>query len=191
MRRTPSSPRTTATSLPATTPTLPPTHSSPLPRSVCFSARACGCDPAQVCSRVVVALLQIVTALTVAGRIDFNPITDTLIGADGKAFKLSDPSAAELPVRGFDAGENTYQVPSCQSMNFVKHKSYPVPALAQPLWHRFKQTTCVRLHRLLLPAVLHSPSRSTPRALVFSCSTPSPSGTARTSWTPPSSSRYG
>jgi aconitate hydratase len=48
--------------------------------------------------------------MTIAGRIDFNPITDSLIGADGKPFKLSDPSAAELPVLGFDAGEDTYQV---------------------------------------------------------------------------------
>jgi aconitate hydratase len=57
-----------------------------------------------------VASPEIVTAMVIAGRIDFNPMTDSLIGADGKSFKLSDPNAAELPARGFDAGEDTYQV---------------------------------------------------------------------------------
>lgn len=32
------------------------------------------------------------------------------VGADGKEFKLKDPFADELPVRGFDPGEDTYQV---------------------------------------------------------------------------------
>ena len=46
-----------------------------------------------------------------AGDLTFNPVTDTLIGADGKPFKFSDPSGKELPPRGFDPGENTYQAP--------------------------------------------------------------------------------
>lgn len=29
----------------------------------------------------------------------------------GKEFKLSDPFGPELPVKGFDPGENTYQAP--------------------------------------------------------------------------------
>ena len=32
------------------------------------------------------------------------------VGADGKEFKLKDPFADELPARGFDPGEDTYQV---------------------------------------------------------------------------------
>jgi len=52
---------------------------------------------------------EIVTAMSLAGRLDFNPRTDTLTGADGKEFKLDDPNADELPVRGFDAGEDTFQ----------------------------------------------------------------------------------
>ena len=31
---------------------------------------------------------EIVTALALAGRLSFNPLTDTLTGADGKPFKL-------------------------------------------------------------------------------------------------------
>merc|ERR1711970_49845 len=54
---------------------------------------------------------EMVTALSLAGRLDFNPLTDTLKGADGVEFKLSAPHADELPVRGFDPGEDTYQAP--------------------------------------------------------------------------------
>ena len=46
-----------------------------------------------------------------AGDLTFNPLTDSLKGADGKAFKFSDPSGFELPPRGYDPGENTFQPP--------------------------------------------------------------------------------
>ena len=52
-----------------------------------------------------------VTALSIGGRLDFNPLTDELTGADGKKFKLSAPFGDELPQRGFDPGEDTYQGP--------------------------------------------------------------------------------
>jgi aconitate hydratase len=58
-----------------------------------------------------VASPELVTALVFAGRLDFNPETDSLTDADGKPFKFSPPSGDELPKRGFDAGENTYQAP--------------------------------------------------------------------------------
>ena len=45
------------------------------------------------------------------GKIDFNPETDSLIGSDGKEFKLSSPYGDELPKNGFDAGENTFIQP--------------------------------------------------------------------------------
>jgi aconitate hydratase len=48
---------------------------------------------------------EIVTALALAGRLDFNPLTDTLPGNDGKAVKLSPPEAPELPAKGFAAGK--------------------------------------------------------------------------------------
>ncbi|KAB7495871.1 Aconitate hydratase, mitochondrial, partial [Armadillidium nasatum] len=54
---------------------------------------------------------EIVMALTLAGRLDFDPRTDSLTGSDGKEFKLKDPFADELPTRGFDPGEDTYQAP--------------------------------------------------------------------------------
>lgn len=46
-----------------------------------------------------------------AGDLTFNPLTDSLTGSDGKPFKFSDPSGFELPQRGYDPGENTFQAP--------------------------------------------------------------------------------
>lgn len=40
---------------------------------------------------------QIVTALSIAGTLKFNPETDYLTGTDGKKFKLEAPDADELP----------------------------------------------------------------------------------------------
>src|SRR5438105_3638495 len=55
---------------------------------------------------------EIVTALAIAGRLSFNPLTDSLTGADGKTFKLSPPKAApEVPARNFDRGRPTYVTP--------------------------------------------------------------------------------
>src|SRR5882762_2031042 len=55
---------------------------------------------------------EIVTALALAGRLSFNPITDSLTGADGKTFKLSPPKTApEVPARNFDRGRPTYVTP--------------------------------------------------------------------------------
>lgn len=59
-----------------------------------------------------VASPEIVTALSIAGRLDFNPLTDELTGADGKNFKLDPPSGEDLPPRGYDAGQDTYQAPA-------------------------------------------------------------------------------
>jgi aconitate hydratase len=51
-----------------------------------------------------------VTAFAIAGRLDFNPNTDTIEGPNGP-FKLTAPSGDELPPNGFDAGEDTFQAP--------------------------------------------------------------------------------
>ena len=44
---------------------------------------------------------ELVMALGIAGRIDFNPAKDELTGADGKKFKLQAPLAPEFPAKGF------------------------------------------------------------------------------------------
>jgi aconitate hydratase len=55
---------------------------------------------------------EIVTAFALAGKLSFNPLTDTLTGADGKPFKLEPPQPApEVPVRNFDRGNPYYEPP--------------------------------------------------------------------------------
>ncbi|XP_018495378.1 probable aconitate hydratase, mitochondrial [Galendromus occidentalis] len=54
---------------------------------------------------------ELVTALAIAGRLDFNPLQDELTAADGTKFKLQPPEGDELPRAGFDPGEDTYQGP--------------------------------------------------------------------------------
>ena len=55
---------------------------------------------------------EIVTALALGGRLSFNPLTDTLIGADGKPFKLEPPKTApEVPARNFERGQASYISP--------------------------------------------------------------------------------
>ncbi|MBT7092570.1 MAG: aconitate hydratase [Bacteroidetes bacterium] len=59
-----------------------------------------------------VASPEIVTALSIAGSLSFNPMTDSLINTDGKSVKLDPPSGLELPPRGFDVEDNGYQAPA-------------------------------------------------------------------------------
>ena len=59
-----------------------------------------------------IASPEIVTALALAGRLSFNPLTDTLTGADGEPFRLDPPRVApEVPARNFDRGHATYIAP--------------------------------------------------------------------------------
>lgn len=57
---------------------------------------------------------ELVTALSIAGDLRFNPLTDELTGADGEKFKLEPPHGDELPARGYDPGEDTYQAPPAE-----------------------------------------------------------------------------
>jgi aconitate hydratase len=55
---------------------------------------------------------EIVTAMALAGRLSFNPLTDSLTGGDGRPFRLDPPGVApEVPAHGFDAGHATYIAP--------------------------------------------------------------------------------
>ncbi|KAI9591616.1 aconitate hydratase [Syncephalis fuscata] len=70
-----------------------------------------GRNDANPATHAFVASPEIVTAMTFAGDLRFNPITDTLTGKDGEKFKFTAPYGDELPTNGYDAGENTYQAP--------------------------------------------------------------------------------
>ena len=54
---------------------------------------------------------QIVTALAIAGTLNFNPETDYLTTPSGEKFKFDPPNGDELPARDFDPGQDTYQHP--------------------------------------------------------------------------------
>jgi aconitate hydratase len=59
-----------------------------------------------------IASPEIVTAFSLAGRLSFNPMTDTLVGGNGKAFKLEAPKTApEVPALDFERGRNLYVAP--------------------------------------------------------------------------------
>lgn len=70
-----------------------------------------GRNDANPATHAFVTSPDLVTALSIAGRLDFNPLADELTASDGGKFKLQPPSGDELPQRGFDAGEDTYQAP--------------------------------------------------------------------------------
>jgi aconitate hydratase len=70
-----------------------------------------GRNDANPATHAFVASPDLVVALTAAGTLNFNPLTDTLKGADGKEFKLKEPVGEALPANGFDPGEDTYQAP--------------------------------------------------------------------------------
>jgi aconitate hydratase len=58
-----------------------------------------------------VASPEIVTAIAISGKLTFNPVTDSLINADGKEVRLAEPSGYELPQQGFGAVRSGYQDP--------------------------------------------------------------------------------
>jgi len=52
-----------------------------------------------------------VMALALAGTLDFDPVNGTLTSETGEQVSLSVPVGVELPVAGFDAGEETFLAP--------------------------------------------------------------------------------
>ena len=72
-----------------------------------FSKRADG-NPN---THAFVASPEMVAAVAISGRLDFNPISDTLINQDGEKVKLDPPTGMELPPSGFDVKDNGYLAP--------------------------------------------------------------------------------
>ncbi|PGH26597.1 aconitate hydratase, mitochondrial [Polytolypa hystricis UAMH7299] len=70
-----------------------------------------GRNDANPATHAFVTSPDLVLAMTVAGTLNFNPLTDTLKDKDGKDFKLSPPTGEGLPARGYDPGRDTYQAP--------------------------------------------------------------------------------
>lgn len=55
---------------------------------------------------------EIVAALAIAGRLDFNPITDSLINDQGDEVRLMPPNGEELPLKGFEVKDSGFQEPA-------------------------------------------------------------------------------
>lgn len=54
---------------------------------------------------------EVVTALTIAGDLTFNPLKDTLTNANGDQVKLAEPQGFELPVKGYAVEDAGYIAP--------------------------------------------------------------------------------
>lgn len=59
-----------------------------------------------------VASPEIVTALTIAGDLGFNPLTDTLTNREGLQVKLDEPQGLEGPTKGYAVEDAGYQAPA-------------------------------------------------------------------------------
>ena len=60
---------------------------------------------------------ELVTAITIAGDLTFNPVKDTILNKDGKPVKFNIPVGSELPERGFEVQDNGYQEPVKDGIN--------------------------------------------------------------------------
>ena len=58
-----------------------------------------------------VASPEMVAAIAIAGRLDFNPMTDTLTNKNGEEVKFDEPTGWELPPKGFEVKDNGYLAP--------------------------------------------------------------------------------
>ena len=59
-----------------------------------------------------VASPEIVTAMSIAGNLEFNPLKDSILNDNGEEVFLDEPEGIDLPVKGFDVGDNGYLDPS-------------------------------------------------------------------------------
>jgi aconitate hydratase len=58
-----------------------------------------------------VASPEMVAAVAIAGRLDFNPMKDTLININGEEVMLDEPTGWELPPKGFEVKDDGYLAP--------------------------------------------------------------------------------
>jgi len=59
-----------------------------------------------------VASPEMVAAIAISGKLDFDPINDTLTNSNGEQVKLAEPTGSELPAAGFAVEDNGYQAPA-------------------------------------------------------------------------------
>lgn len=52
---------------------------------------------------------EVVTAISISGKLSFNPMTDAIITPNGEEFRFSPPRGDTLPKAGFAPGDLAYQ----------------------------------------------------------------------------------
>ena len=70
-----------------------------------FNRNFTGRNDGNNATHAFVASPEIVTAFSIAGRLSFNPVTDSLVNEKGESVKLNAPNGDELPKKGYDAGD--------------------------------------------------------------------------------------
>jgi len=71
-----------------------------------------------------VASPEITTALAIAGKLSFNPLTDELVNEKGEKVKLDPPVGEELPPNGFDEGSSGF-IPPAEDGSSIEVKVDP------------------------------------------------------------------
>lgn len=66
-----------------------------------------------------VASPELTLALTIAGDLCFNPLTDTLKTANGREVKLKEPEGTDFPPKGFEVKDNGYVAPTGKDAEVV------------------------------------------------------------------------
>jgi len=98
-----------------------------------------------------VASPEIVTALSLAGDLTFNPLTDTLVNQHGDHVMLDEPVGKELPEQGFEVDDMGYCAPdgAADSPVIIDPQSDRLQVLTPfPAFHQAAFTSC----RLLIKA---------------------------------------
>jgi aconitate hydratase len=85
-----------------------------------------------------VASPEITAAIAIAGRLDFNPMTDKLINEEGQEVMFDEPTGWELPPKGFEVKDNGFLAPEADGSHVqvsVKNDSERLQLLTpfQPL----------------------------------------------------------
>ena len=82
---------------------------------------------------------EIVAALSIAGDLCFNPMTDTLINEKGEKVKLKEPEGYELPPQGYEMEDAGFEAPSNDGSNIeitIAPDSQRLQALKPfPVWN--------------------------------------------------------
>jgi aconitate hydratase len=79
-----------------------------------------------------IASPEMVTAMSLAGRLSFNPAKDTITNSEGIEVRLDEPSGFELPPRGFDVKDPGF-IPPAVDLKYILVEISPVSERLQLL----------------------------------------------------------